>query len=144
MHLNFLLISGWGDSGPFWMSNQLEKNPNQTNQITQPKINKYFKNQGTKKLTTVRTFGEVARPCSKYRAVLDYAGCTGEKRTFQPKIEFGRYKYIYIYIYIYINHLYCHPPVTNPAPITHCQLLLPACHCFFFKIGRDTSELQSP
>ena len=25
----------------------------------------------------------------------------------------------------YINHLHYHPPVTNPMPITHCQLLLP-------------------
>ena len=59
----------------------------------------------------------------KYREVPDYTGCTGENRTFRPKIEIRtvpkkKKKNC-------INDLHCHPPVTNPAPITHFQLLLP-------------------
>ena len=58
----------------------------------------------------------------KYREVPDYTGCTGENRTFRPKIEI---RTVPIKKKNYINDLHCHPPVTNPAPITHCQLLLP-------------------
>ena len=64
-----------------------------------------------------------------YRTVLN----TGQYRTIPAvpakighsgrKLKFGRYKKKKKKNYI--NHLHCHPPVTNPAPITHYQLLLP-------------------
>ena len=61
----------------------------------------------------------LASYCSKYRAVPDYTGCTGENRTFWPEIEFQM-----VPRKNYINHVHCHPSVTNSTPITHCSLLL--------------------
>ena len=50
----------------------------------------------------------------KYRTVPDYTGCTGENRTFRPKIET---RTVPKKKKNYINHLHCHLQVTNPLPV---------------------------